>query len=185
MQYNNDPHYFIRNSKMFHPYFNEYFQYNNHKINPNVNHDEILNESAIIIQSAYRGCVIRFQINNLLKTYKGIEFLDSFFKNKFWVLLKKNLSKKNNIIKFGNDSKLSISSISGFSAIASSNFVKSNRNSYKRNFLEESHEVLCFLNKNNMEFENKEENYLNNNDNEKNKKVIWNKKMTNKNNSII
>ena len=185
MQYNNDPHYFIRNSKMFHPYFNEYFQYNNHKINPNVNHDEILNESAIIIQSAYRGCVIRFQINNLLKTYKGIEFLDSFFKNKFWVLLKKNLSKKNNIIKFGNDSKLSISSISGFSAIASSNFVKSNRNSYKRNFLEESHEVLCFLNKNNMEFENKEENYLNNNDNEKNKKVIWNKKMANKNNSII
>lgn len=170
---------------MFHPYFNEYFQYNNHKINPNVNHDEILNESAIIIQSAYRGCVIRFQINNLLKTYKGIEFLDSFFKNKFWVLLKKNLSKKNNIIKFGNDSKLSISSISGFSAIASSNFVKSNRNSYKRNFLEESHEVLCFLNKNNMEFENKEENYINNNDNEKNKKVIWNKKMANKNNSII
>ena len=193
MQYSNAPHYFIRNSKMFNPYFNNFYAYNNPKINFNVNHDNIIEESAIMIQSAYRGCVIRFQINSLLKTYKGIEFLDSFFKNKLWKIFKKKVLLFK--IHFEYDCKLSISSISSFSALANSNYNKIiNISSYNQKILQESKEAFFILNKNNNENDSCEEkyissfeniNYINNDEKTKNKKLIWNKKMANKNNSII
>ena len=67
MQYNNAPNYLIRNSKLFNPYFNDFLAYNNPKIDFHENHDVIVEESAILIQSAFRGCFIRYQINNRLK----------------------------------------------------------------------------------------------------------------------
>ena len=67
MQYNNAPNYLIRNSKLFNPYFNDFLAYNIPKIDFHENHDVIVEESAILIQSAFRGCFIRYQINNRLK----------------------------------------------------------------------------------------------------------------------
>ena len=45
---------------------------------------QLFHQSAIMIQSAFRGCIIRAQINNMLKAYKGIEYLDYLFRMKFW-----------------------------------------------------------------------------------------------------
>lgn len=191
MQYSNAPHYFIRNTKMFNPYFNNFYAYNNPKINFNENLDDIVEESAILIQSAYRGCVIRFQINCLLKAYKGIEFLVSFFRNKFWKIIKKKLFEYKKHFEF--DTKLSISSISGFSALATSNYNKTtNICSYNQKPLQESKEAFCILNRNNIKNDSREKKYLayfedinNKMENSKGKKLIWNKKMANKNSSLI
>ena len=40
---------------MFTPYFDNYFEYNEPKINFNGNNSDIFEESAILIQSAFRG----------------------------------------------------------------------------------------------------------------------------------
>ena len=190
MQYSNAPHYFIRNSKMFTPYFDNYFEYNEPKINFSGNHEDILEESAILIQSAFRGCVIRFKINNFLKTYKGIELFHLFFKNKFWNIFKKNIPPSK--IHFEFDSKLSISSISGFSALANSHHnKKGSYHDFNQKNLKESKETFFILNNNNIKngnYENKYTNSFENNsnlENNKNNKLIWNKKMVSKNNSII
>ena len=75
MQYNNAPNYLIRNSKLFNPYFNDFLAYNNPKIDFHENHDVSVEESAILIQSAFRGCFIRYQINNRLKDMTKSEHL--------------------------------------------------------------------------------------------------------------
>ena len=191
MQYGNAPHYFIRNSKMFDPYFNNYFPYSHSKLDYNLrNYNKEVKDQVILIQSVYRGCVIRFHFNNLLKTYKGIEFLDLFFKNKFWNNFKQNLLLYKIHKEF--DSKLSISSISGFSALANYNNNKiSNLKNCNQNYLKESKEAFFILSKNNIKNDSCEEKYLasfeKNNmiENNKGKKLIWNKKMANKNNSIL
>ena len=191
MQYSNAPHYFIRNSKMFDPYFNNYFPYTHSKLDYNLrNYNKEVKDQVILIQSVYRGCVIRFHFNNLLKTYKGIEFLDLFFKNKFWNNFKQNLLLYKIHKEF--DSKLSISSISGFSALANYNNNKiSNLKNCNQNYLKESKEAFFILSKNNIKNDSCEEKYLasfeKNNmiENNKGKKLIWNKKMANKNNSIL
>ena len=191
MHYSNAPHFYIRNSKMFTPYFDNYFEYNEPKINFNGNNSDIFEESAILIQSAFRGCVIRFKINNFLKEYKGMEFLHFFFKNKFWNIFKKNILL--NKTHFELDSKLSISSISGFSAIANSRYnKKDNCHDFNQKNLKESKEAFFILNNNNNVInensENKFTNSFENNSNIENNnsnKLIWNKKMVNKNNLII
>ena len=191
MQYSNAPHFFIKNSKMFHPYFNDYFPYNNQNINYNVNQYEILKESAILIQSVFRGGLVRVHINNLLIVYKKFEFLHLFLKNKFWKIFKKKLFLNQNKINHESDSKLSISSISGFSALANSNFnKKAHNNNYNLKLFKESKEAFSILNNNNNKNEISEERNLisfekYNMENNKNQKIIWNKKITNNNNSIL
>ena len=179
MQYNNAPNYLIRNSKLFNPYFNDFLAYNNPKINFHENHDVILEESAILIQSAFRGCFIRYQINNRLKAYKIYEILASFFKNKIWKILKKKLLLYKIFFE-----------LNGFSALEIDNN-KRKSNIYNQKFLKESKEAFFILKRNNIKNFSYEENYLgsyenkNNIDDNKNKKLIWNKKMANKNNPII
>jgi hypothetical protein len=157
MNYNNTPNYFIKDSKMYNPCFNNYLpnnlgSENNYNLKSiknynlknsfhesynsfvkmenseerNINNDNkmeehIFEQSATIIQSVYRGCIIRFQINNLLKAYKGIDVLTRFFKNYFWIIFKNNLQLKTNIFSNEIDSKMSISSISCLSALFNSN----------------------------------------------------------------
>ena len=188
MQYSNSPHYFIRNSKMFNPYFNDYFAYNNQKINLDVDQYQNLVKSVILIQSAFRGCVVRFNINYLLIIYKKFEFLHYFFKNKFWNIFKNKLfiHIKNKISNCDVDSKLSISSISGFSALANSNLIKKNdMTNFNLKYLKETKIAFSILNNNNNIKQNiiKEESSAQSENN--NKKIIWNKKMANKNNSLI
>ena len=179
MQYNNAPNYLIRNSKLFNPYFNDFLAYNNPKIDFHENHDVIVEESAILIQSAFRGCFIRYQINNRLKAYKIYEILASFFKNKIWKILKKKLLLYKIFFE-----------LNGFSALEIDNN-KRKSNIYNQKFLKESKEAFFILKRNNIKNFSYEENYLgsyenkNNIDDNKNKKLIWNKKMANKNNPII
>ena len=188
MQYSNSPHYFIRNSKMFNPYFNDYFAYNHQKINFNVNQFKSLEKAVILIQSIFRGCMVRFNINYLLILYKKLEFLIYFFKNKFWNIFKKNLIiyNKNKIPNCETESKLSISSISGFSALVNSNFKrKTKNNNFNLKFFKETKETFSILkNNNNIKYYKKVEQSLNSPENY-NKKIIWNKKLANKNNSLI
>ena len=187
MQYSNSPHYFIRNTKMFDPYFNDYFAYNHQKINFNVNQYKYL-EKVILIQSIFRGCMVRFNINYHLIMYKKFEFLHYFFINKFWNILKKNLLlyNKNKIPNCETESKLSISSISGLSALINSNLKKkTNNNNFNLKFFKETKETFSILkNNNNIKYYKKEKQSLNSPENN-NKKIIWNKKMANKNNSLI
>ena len=75
---------------MFNQCFKDFLAYNKLKIDFNENHNDIMEECSIMIQSAFRGYFIRFQINNRLKAYKGIVILVSFFKNKIRKILKKN-----------------------------------------------------------------------------------------------
>ena len=179
MQYDNAPNYLIRNSKLFNPYFNDFLVYNNPKIDFHENHDVIVEESAILIQSAFRGCFIRYQINNRLKAYKIYEILASFFKNKIWKILKKKLLLYKIFFE-----------LNGFSALEDDNN-KRKSNIYNQKFLKESKEAFFILKRNNIKNFSYEENYLgsyenkNNIDDNKNKKLIWNKKMANKNNPII
>ena len=213
MQYNNAPHFFIKNSRLFNPYFNDYFEDNMNienrlnnfsniislkKSNPNfnlkINHNEIIKESAIMIQSAFRGCFIRLQINNRLKIYKGIEILILIFKNKFWNYFKNNLMIKINIINNEIDTKTNISSTSFFSVL-NSNKIYNNNKFNPQNF-KETKKYFSILNNNNI----KNNNYIqeiehiehinsfkniNRNKAINNEKLIWNKKSFNKNNSII
>ena len=169
MQYNNSPNYLIRNSKMFNPYFNDFLAYNDPKIDFHENYIERKEESAIMIQSVFRGSFIRFQINNRLKAYKGIEILILCFRNKFWKLLKKKIL----LLKIADSNNKRKSII------------------YNQKFLKESKESFCFLNRNKIKNFSYEENYLvsceniNKFEDNKKKKLIWNKKMANKNNPII
>ena len=226
MQYNNAPNYFIKNSKMYNPYFNNYLQnnlngenelnnfnnllsiknkkfknnyndnYNNEiikldnddevEINNNKNNqmeEQIFNQSAIIIQSVYRGCVIRFQINNLLKAYKGIEVLDHFFKYKYWKHFRNYLIMKSNILNNEIDSKMSISSISCISALfnTNKNFIfKSFNSKLLRKEMRESFFILNHTNKysNISKYLDTFQN-LNHIDNKNTKTIIWNKKKIN------
>ncbi len=226
MQYNNAPNYFIKNSKMYNPYFNNYIpnnldgeneingfnniiaikknsfkdnyneKYNDDSIkldndeevemNSNKNdqmEEQIFNQSAIIIQSVYRGCVIRFQINNLLKAYKGIEVLDIFFKCKYWKNFKNYLLMKSNIINNEADSKMSISSISCISALFNTNKnfgFKSFNSKLLSKEIRESFYIISHSNNNNngnhyLDTFNNVEINMDNND----KKRIWNKKKIN------
>ena len=165
MQYNNSPNYLIRNSKMFNPYFNDFLAYNNPKIDFHENYIDRMEESAIMIQSVFRGSFIRFK----LKAYKGIEILILCFRNKFWKLLKKKIL----LLKIADSNNKRKSII------------------YNQKFLKESKESFCFLNRNKIKNFSYEENYLGSYENinkfedNKNKKLIWNKKMANKNNPII
>ena len=223
MQYNNSPNYFIKNSKMYNPYFNNYLPNNlnddenkinnfnnlmsakNKTINNNYNNkynktiinlnniegkdisnknkikNKVYEESAIIIQSVYRGCIIRFQINNLLKAYKGIDTLTHFFKYYFWKYFKYNLIMKSNILNNEIDSKMSISSISCISALFNSNNKNLIFKSFNSKLIKEVHESNFTLNNINN---NKDLGYfhINNNiDNKRNKNLIWNKKKIYKN----
>jgi len=191
MQYNNAPHFLIKNSKMFHPYFNDYFPYNNTNINYNVNQYEILKESAVLIQSVFRGGLVRVQFNNYLIIYKKFEYLHLFFKNKYWNIFKKNVFKYPNKVNYETDSKFDISSISGYSALANSNFIKkTNNNNYNLKLFKENKETFSILNnfndKNEISEERRITSYGSYNMGSNNKqKIIWNKKMINNNNSII
>ena len=217
MKYNNVPNYFIKNSKIYNPYFNNYIANNlnnetelsnytnlislkNKKIKNNINKsynneftdienseereinntkvkDQIFEQSAIIIQSVYRGCVIRFQINNLLRAYKGIDALTHFFKYYFWKYFRYNLIMKSNILNNEIDSKMSISSISCISALFNSN--NKNFKSFNSKLFKEVHESFFVLNHNNSNNNNNK--YLDKfQDANHNKNVIWNKKKVNK-----
>ena len=228
MQYNNAPNYFIKNSKMYNPYFNNYLQSNlnsnnelngfnniisikknNFKenydekynddlikldndeemeINSNNNNnkneqmeEQIFNQSAIIIQSVYRGCVIRFQINNLLKAYKGIEVLDNFFKCKYWKYFRNYLIMKSNILNNEADSKMSISSISCISALfnTNKNFIfKSFNTKLLCKEARESFYIISHSNNNNNQYLETFQN-IKNNDEKNNKNIVWNKKKIN------
>jgi len=80
--------------------------------------------------------------------------------------------------------------LNGFSALEIDNN-KRKSNIYNQKFLKESKEAFFILKRNNIKNFSYEENYLgsyenkNNIDDNKNKKLIWNKKMANKNNPII
>ena len=219
MQYNNTPNYYIKNSKMYNPYFNNYLpctlnierdsnnsnnlisiRSNKYKSNENDNdtiiklsqekeeenesfkmEKQLFEQSAIIIQSVFRGCLIRSQINNLLKAFKAIEFLDFFFKYKFWKYFKNILSIiRSNII--NNDSKMSISSISCISALFNSNknnVVKTFNSKLLYKEIKESFSIINHINNKYLEtFQN-----INNTEIGKSKTLIWNKKKINKNNN--
>jgi len=217
MQYNNAPNYFIKNSKMYNPYFNDYLEnninddenkinnlndlihmknkksknnYNKTIINLN-NIDEkdknnnkikkkVYEESAIIIQSVYRGCLIRFQINNLLKAYKGIDTLTHFFKYYFWKYFKYNLIMKSNIFNNEIDSKMSISSISCISALFNSNNKNFIFKSFNSKLIKEVH-VSNFTLNNINNYNNKYLDIFQDINNIKNNnKFIWNKKKVSK-----
>ena len=231
MKYNNSPNYFIKNSKLYNPYFNNYLpnnlrnenNYNNIKpisnqnlknnyketynnsfsieekdIDNNKMEEQIFEQSAIIIQSVYRGCLIRFQINNLLKAYKAVDVLSHFFKSYFWKFFKNNIIMKSNILNNEIDSKMSISSISCLSALFNNN---NNKNyifkSFNSKSFKEVHESFFILNPSNNSnnfkyldtFQDINNIYsinninINNNDNNKsNKALVWNKKIISKNN---
>ena len=140
----------------------------------------LFHHSAIIIQSAFRGCIIRAQINNLLKAYKGIEYLDYFFRMKFWKYFRNLLIyMKSNIINNDMDSKMSISSISCISALFNTNKNFSAKTFNSKLLHQELRESFCIINHNNNN--NK---YFNNMiDNRKNKVLIWNKKKIYKSNT--
>ena len=229
MKYNNSPNYFIKNSKMYNPYFNNYLPNNlrnennsnniksvsNHNlknnyketynnsfsleekdINNNKMKEQIFEQSAIIIQSVYRGCLIRFQINNLLKAFKAVDILSHFFKCYFWKYFKNNIIIKSNILNNEIDSKMSISSISCLSALFNNN---NNKNfifkSFNSKSFKEVHESFFILNPsnnyNNLKYLDTFQdinniycinNINNNNDNKSNKALVWNKKIIPKNN---
>ena len=226
MNYNNAPNYYIKNSKMYNPYFNNYLHnnlgnensfniksiknknlknnfnesYNNSFIkmenseernydNDNKMEEQIIEQSAIIIQSVYRGCIIRFQINNLLKAYKGIEVLSHFFKRYFWSILKTNINCKSNYFNNDIDSKMSISSISCISALFNSNNKNFILKSFNSKSFKEVRESFFILNptSNNYNYNSKNIKYLdtfqgvNNFENKKNKALVWNKKKISKN----
>ena len=211
MKYNNVPNYFIKNSKIYNPYFNNYIannlnneadlgnynnlislkhrriknnfnkSYNNEftdidnseerEINNTKMKEQIFEQSAIIIQSVYRGCLIRFQINNLLKAYKGIDALSHFFKFYFWKYFRNNLIMKSNILNNEADSKMSISSISCISALFNTNNKNFIFKSFNSKLFKEVHENFFFLNNNK---------YLETFQDSNSKKVIWNKKKASK-----
>ena len=216
MKYNNSPNYFIKNSKIYSPYFNNYLpntlnnerelgtcnnllSFKNKTIQKSFNDSntiikldnteegenemQLYEQSATIIQSFYRGYMIRFQINNLLKAYKGIEYLDYFFKNKFWKYFRNILIyMKSNIITNDIDSKMSISSISCISALFNSNknfAFKTFNSKILHKEVKESFTILNSINNNLEKFQNN-----NNNESKIDKTLIWNKKKIYKNNII-
>ena len=226
MQYNNSPNYYIKNSKMYNPYFNNYLPStlnNNNEMNNFQNlitirnkkyknsfndtiikldneeeeekmEKQLFHQSAIMIQSAFRGCIIRAQINNLLKAYKGIEYLDYFFRMKFWKYFRNILIyMKSNIINNDMDSKLSISSFSCISALLNTNKNFSGKlfnSKLLRQEIRENFSIINHISNNN----NNNNNNINNKyldtfkniniiDNIKNKVLIWNKKKIYKNNT--
>ena len=153
---------------------------------------QLFHQSAIMIQSAFRGCIIRAQINNMLKAYKGIEYLDYFFRMKFWKYFRNLLIyMKSNIINNDMDSKMSISSISCISALFNTNKNFSAKSFNSKQLHQEIRESFCIINHNNNNNNNNNNNdkYLdtfkniNMNDNKKNKVLIWNKKKIYKNNT--
>ena len=222
MNLNNTPNYFIKDSKMYNPYFNNYLPNNlgsennynlksikNHNLKNsfnesynsfvkkenneerNINNDKkmeehIFEQSATIIQSVYRGCIIRFQINNLLKAYKGIDVLTHLFKKYFWLIFKNNLQLKMNIFSNEIDSKMSISSISCLSALFNSNNKNFIFKSFNSKSFKEVRESFFILNQPSNNYNYKQINYLdtfhdmNNNDNKKNTTLVWNKKKVTK-----
>ena len=117
---------------------NDFLAYNNPKIDFHENYIDRMEESAIMIQSVFRGSFIRFQINNRLKAYKGIEILILCFRNKFWKLLKKKIL----LLKIADSNNKRKSII------------------YNQKFLKESKESFCFLNRNKIKNFSYEENYL-------------------------
>ena len=150
---------------------------------------QLFHQSAIMIQSAFRGCIIRAQINNMLKAYKGIEYLDYFFRMKFWKYFRNLLIyMKSNIINNDMDSKMSISSISCISALFNTNKNFSAKSFNSKQLHQEIRESFCIINHNNNNNNNNDK-YLdtfkniNMNDNKKNKVLIWNKKKIYKNNT--
>ena len=188
MQYSNSPHYFIRNSKMISPCFNDYFPYNNQRINSNSNQSL---EKVILIQSAFRGCIVRFNLNYHLIIYKKFESLYYLFKKKFWNIFKKNLLiyDKNKIPTCQSESKKNISPKSRFFSLTNSNGMrKTNINNLNLKCLKEKKKDISILNNNNnIKYYNREEqtSTTSENDENNNKKIIWSKKMANKNNSLI
>ena len=150
---------------------------------------QLFHQSAIMIQSAFRGCIIRAQINNMLKAYKGIEYLDYFFKIKFWKYFRNLLIyMKSNIINNDMDSKMSISSISCISALFNTNKNYSAKSFNSKQLHQEIRESFCIINHNNNNNNNNNK-YLdtlknvNKIDNKKNKVLIWNKKKIYKSNT--
>ena len=152
---------------------------------------QLFHQSAIMIQSAFRGCIIRAQINNMLKAYKGIEYLDYFFRMKFWKYFRNLLIyMKSNIINNDMDSKMSISSISCISALFNTNKNFSAKSFNSKQLHQEIRESFCIINhNNNNNNNNNNDKYLdtfkniNMIDNKKNKVLIWNKKKIYKNNT--
>lgn len=211
MNYNNAPNYFIKNSKMFNPYFNDYLpnnyrkennfnnirsiknqnlknsfkeSYNNsfikmenfEEFHKNKMEKQIFEQSAIIIQSVYRGCIIRFQINNLLKAYKAVDVLSHFFKCFFWKFFVNNINMKSNTFNNEIDSKMSISSISCISALLNSNNKNMRLKTFNSKLFKEVHEFFFILNS--SPNYNNNAKYLEtfNEINTNNKNKIWNKK---------
>jgi hypothetical protein len=123
----------------------------------------------------------------MLKAYKGIEYLDYFFRMKFWKYFRNLLIyMKSNIINNDMDSKMSISSISCISALFNTNKNFSAKSFNSKQLHQEIRESFCIINHNNNNNNNK---YLdtfknlNINDNKKNKVLIWNKKKIYKSNT--
>ena len=148
---------------------------------------QLFHQSAIMIQSAFRGCIIRAQINNMLKAYKGIEYLDFFFRMKFWKYFRNLLIyMKSNIINNDMDSKMSISSISCISALFNTNKNFSSKSFNSKQLHQEIRESFCIINHNNNNNNNNKflDNLKNINiiDNKKNKVLVWNKKKIYKSN---
>ena len=144
--------------------------------------NHLFEQSAIIIQSVFRGCLIRSQINNLLKAFKAIEFLELFFKYKFWKYFKNILmSVRSNYINNDIDSKMSISSISCISALFNSNKNNVLKTFNSKLLCKEKSESFYIINQINNKYLDTFQN-INNTEFGKNKTLIWNKKKIHKNN---